>query len=145
MKRVAVSTTVAGLLALGMAGTLTLAPPAGGTTRFVTGGAHTTRVTPAVEPTTRVKPGSVWTFTAPGPGGGCNVWTFASTGNTVTTDNRFSGTWSKPNANTIKAIFPKARAKYRGKYSSGVYTGNFTLDGVTYPDSSLTPGATSGC
>ncbi len=142
MKRLAVSTTVAGLLTLGMAGAATLAPSAGAASPFLSNGAHA-RVAPAVRPAARIMPGSVWTMNA--PGAGCNVWTFASSGNGVTTDTGFAGTYSKPTVNTVKAKFPTAPAKYKGTYSAGTYTGKLKLAGVVYPGTTLTPGATSGC
>lgn len=143
MRRLAVSTAaVAGVLTLGMTATLTLSPSAGAATGFLAGHSH---AAPAVaSPNTRVKPGSVWTLTVSGVG--CNVQTFAS-GNVVTTDTGFTGTWKKPTANTIKFNYPTVPAKYKGKYSKSLddYTGTLVLSGTAYPGTTLTPGATSGC
>ena len=141
MKRLAVSTTVAGLLTLGLAGAATLAPSAGAASPFLTNGPHA-RVAPAVTPAARIMPGSVWTMNS---SGGCNVWTFASSGNGVTTDTGFAGTYSKPTVSSVKAKFPTAPAKYKGTYAHGIYTGKLVVAGVAYPGTTLTPGATSGC
>jgi hypothetical protein len=138
MKRLALATgAVAGLLTLGMTGALVLAPSAGATNRFLIDGTHAT-------PATHVKPGSVWTLTA-GPGE-CNVQTFAAGGG-VTTDTGYTGTWTKPTRNKIKESFPSAPATYKAKYSRalGGYTGTLVLAGTSYPNTTLTPGATAGC
>jgi hypothetical protein len=143
MRRLAVSSAaVAGVLTLGLTGASTLAPSAGAASPFLTNGAHA-RVAPAVTPAARIRPGSVWTMNS--PGAGCNIWTFASSGNGVTTDTGFIGTYSKPTANSVKAKFPTAPAKYKGTYSAGTYTGKLVLSGVAYPSTTLTPGSTSGC
>lgn len=143
MKRSAVSTAaVAGVLTLVMTGALTLASSAGAAPRLLTGGPHV--AAPALAPNARVQPGSVWTLST--PIFGCNIWTFSS-GNVVTSDAGFSGTWTKPTANTIKVVFPEAPEKYKGTYSktTGSYTGKLSSDGSAIPDTTLTPGATSGC
>jgi hypothetical protein len=142
MKRLAVSTTVAGLLALGTTGALTLAPSAGATSSFLHNGAHAT-VAREVVPGARITPGSVWTLTV--AGGGCNVWTFASSGNGVVIDSGFSGTYSKPTVNEVKAKFPTDPAKYKGTYAHGIYTGTFVVVGLVFPGATLTPGATPDC
>jgi hypothetical protein len=145
MKRFGVSTTAAGLLMLGMAGGLTLAPSAGATTRFLTSGAHAAGVAPSATSAAKVKPGSVWTMNA--PDGGCNVWTFDTSGNGVTTDTGYDGTWTKPSSTKIKARFPAYPGTwtYKGTYSGGSYTGSLKMDGTSLPGTTLTPGATSGC
>jgi hypothetical protein len=143
MKRSAVSTaSVAGVLTLVMAGALTLASSAGAAPRLLTGGPHVAALTLA--PNARVQPGSVWTLST--PIFGCNIETFSS-GNVVTSDAGFSGTWTKPTTNTIRVVFPAAPEKYTGRYSktTGSYTGKLTSGGSAIPDTTLTPGAVPSC
>jgi hypothetical protein len=143
MKRsVVLTAAVAGVLTLGMTGALMLASSAGAAPLFLTGGSHA--AAPAVAPNARVEPGSVWTLKT--PIFGCNIETFSS-GNVVTSDAGFSGTWTKPTTNTIKLVFPGAPEKYKGTYSktSGGYTGKLSSEGSSIGDTTLTPGATSGC
>ena len=141
MKRLMVSSTVAGLFVLGLSA-MTLAPSAGAANGFLVHGAHAT-ARPAVAPH-YVTPGSVWTLTTPGVG--CNVETFGAN-HVVTTDTGFSGKWKEPTVNTIKERFPTASAKYKGTASSPTsgYTGTLKLGGTNYPGTTLTPGATAGC
>jgi hypothetical protein len=143
MRRLAVSSAaVAGVLTLGLAGASILAPSAGAATPFVAG--HAATHAPAVSSNAKVKTGSIWTLNVSG-GGGCNVETFAS-GNVVTTDSGYTGTWIKPTSTTLALVYPNT-ATFVGTYSTalGDYSGKLTIGGVKYPDSTLTPGATAGC
>ena len=133
------SAAVAGVLTLGLAGASAPGPVRGSSYSVRGPGLHAAAHAPAVTPAARIRPGSVWTMNS--PGAGCNIWTFASSGNGVTTDTGFTGTYSKPTANSVKAKFPTAPAKYKGTYSAGTYTGKLVLSGAAYPSTTLTPGA----
>ncbi len=92
-----------------------------------------------------VTPGSQWTLTTPSTSG-CEVFTFASTGNTWTGDfEGDSGVWSGKKDLTMKWTGGRPGYKYKGTFQGGAdaYAGFFYTSGPYL--FALDPGAKSGC
>jgi hypothetical protein len=92
-----------------------------------------------------VTPGSQWTLTTPSTSG-CEVFTFASTGNTWTGDfGGDSGVWTGTKDLTMKWTGGRPGFKYKGTFQRGAnaYAGFFYTSGPFL--FALDPGAQSGC